>query len=353
MKQYLNRMTKKTGLPPGDLIHIGPEKTEPIQYTLVRYGTHGAEFFDLSSPSDIAKHRTPNDCCWLDVRGVHQPELIHAIGTLFDLHSLILEDVVTTSSLPKLEEGGLGLFMIIKAIRFDGTTLNFEHIALCLQSNVIVSFQEQTTDTFQVIKTRMAQKKGKILEKNTDYLLYALVDYVIDTYFETLQTIDHRISTLNQEVDDCPTHETLKHIQALKNHVLMLKRYFWYTRDSILLLKKSESPLIDEKTGKYLTDLHEHITHIIDISESFREELIDLSERHLAAINLRSNDITKLLTIVSAIFLPLTFMTGIYGMNFTHMAELNWPYAYPLLLLCMLGIVGLLLVLFKRKRWFD
>jgi magnesium transporter len=353
MKRYLKRIVKKAGLPPGAVVHIGPEKNDPARFTLVNYDANSAEINDLENVSEIQTHLDTKKINWLDVQGVHDPELIRHIGSVFNLHGLILEDVVNTSGLPKLEEGGLGVFIVIKAISFDGIDIKLEHIGLFLQTNAILSFQERTEDTFQVIKDRMLNKKGKIIEKKADYLLYALFDYVIDTYFDTLQTIDVRISELNKEVDDFPSHETLKNIQRLKKQVLVLKRYFWYTRDIVLLLKKSESPLILTKTGKYLTDLHEHIAHIIDISESFREELIDLSERHLAAINLRSNDITKMLTIVSSIFLPLTFLTGIYGMNFSHMPELNFRYAYPALMVSMIAIVAFLLFLFKRNRWFD
>ncbi|MEK9727407.1 MAG: magnesium/cobalt transporter CorA [Candidatus Margulisiibacteriota bacterium] len=353
MTKYLKRMVKKAGLPPGEVVHIGPEKSDPPTVTLIQYNDQNAHFYPIHDVKDIVSYSDNQWVNWLNVQGVHDPTLIRDIGSIFNLHGLILEDVVNTRGLPKFEEGGLGFFIVIKAISFDGHTISFDHIAICLQENAILSFQECTQDTFKVIKDRIQQKKGKISQKKADYLMYALFDYVIDTYFDTLQKIDVRISELNQEVDDFPTHDTLKRIQALKKQILALKRNFWTTRDIVLLLKKSESPLLSKKIGKYLTDLHEHIGHIIDISESFREELIDLSERHLAVINLRSNDITKMLTIVSSIFLPLTFVTGVYGMNFKFMPELEQPYAYPILLISMVVVVTLLFAFFKRKRWFE
>ena len=290
---------------------------------------------------------------WIDVRGIHDLNIIDKIGKKFKLHPLILEDITNTSQLPKIDEHEAFFFVIIKAISFDGFEVKIEHIALFLTPKLILSFQENTSDTFSVVKDRILNKKGKVTEKKEDYLLYTLFDYVIDTYFESLRKIDQRLSELGMEVDQTSSQSTLKNIQTLKKQILILKRHFWYTRDIILSLKKSESALIAENTHKYLTDLYDHIAHIIDISESFREELIDLSERHLSAINLRSNDIMKMLTIVATIFMPLTFLTGIYGMNFKYMPELEWKWSYPILTSIMLFIGFGLLFIFKRKKWFN
>jgi magnesium transporter len=351
MKHYLKSLAKKTGLPPGTTMHIGPERHEPVRVSLMRYDSDSTKLSSIDNPKTIKKSKEKID--WIDVRGIHDLQIIRQIGEKFRLHSLILEDITNTSQLPKIEEHEHHFFIVIKAISFDGIEIKLEHIALFLAPKLILSFQENTADTFSIVKDRILNNKGKVTEKKEDYLLYALFDYVIDTYFESLRKIDVRLSELSSEVDQTPTQSTLKDIQTLKKQILVLKRYFWYTRDIVLSLKKSESALIAEKTDKYLTDLYDHIAHIIDISESFREELIDLSERHLSAINLRSNDIMKMLTVVAAIFMPLTFLAGIYGMNFKYMPELEWKWAYPVLVLVMLLVSGGLLLLFKRKKWFG
>ncbi|MEK9658185.1 MAG: magnesium/cobalt transporter CorA [bacterium] len=351
MKRYLKSLAKKTGLPPGTTMHIGPERNEPVHISLIRYDSDSAKCKTIDNLKTIKRSKEKID--WVDIRGIHDLQIMRETGSIFNIHSLILEDITNTSQLPKIEEHPQHFFILIKAISFDGAEIKLEHIALFLAPKLILSFQENTADTFSIVKDRVLNKKGKVTEKKEDYLFYTLFDYVIDTYFESLRKIDVRLSELNVEVDQAPSQSTLKNIQTLKKQILVLKRYSWYTRDIVLNLKKSESSLIAEKTDKYLTDLYDHIAHIIDISESFREELIDLSERHLSAINLRSNDIMKMLTIVTAIFMPLTFLAGIYGMNFKYMPELEWKFAYPILVLAMVALSSGLLLFFKRKKWFD
>jgi magnesium transporter len=353
MKRYLSKLTKKIGLPPGTSIHIGAEQAYAIEISQVSYSETGIKQSEIKNVEDITIQQDSKSINWIDVRGINNTEIINQVGKRFDLHPLIIEDITNTIQLPKIEEHEHSFFLIIKAISFDDSTISMEHICLYFRPQLILSFQEKPTDTFKIVRDRILDKKGKILDKRADYLLYALFDYVIDTYFESLRKIDNRISELNDEVDQNPSQDTLKKIQMLKKQILILKRHFWYLRDIVLVLKRSESTLIAEKTDKYLTDLNDHIAHIIDISESFREELIDLSERHLSAINLRSNDIMKMLTIVAAIFMPLTFLAGIYGMNFKHMPELEWPLAYPILIGLMIFLSMGLLLIFKRKNWLS
>jgi magnesium transporter len=351
MKHYLSKLSKKKGLPPGTPLHIGTPSTETPHITHILYDEDSVK---KEEPHAISPTKpTEKKIHWLDVRCPHDIELMKSIGRTFTLHSLVIEDILNTAQHPKIEEHDHHFFIIIKAIDFSENTLHFEHICIFFREHHLLSFQEKSTDTFTIIKDRIIEKKGKIREKKTDYLLYTLIDYVIDTYFETLQKIDTHISMFTTEVDTSPRPDTLKRIQTLKKDILILKRQFWYTRDIVQSLKKTESSLIAPKTHKYLQDLHDHISHIIDISESFREELIDLSERHLSNINLRSNEIMKMLTIVAAIFMPLTFLAGIYGMNFRVMPELNWPWSYPILLGLMAAIALFLMTLFKKKHWLD
>lgn len=353
MNYNLSKLTKKIGLPPGTIMQVGASNTEPLAVEQVIYT---AETFTKSSPnevSDIVKEVPEDAINWVDVRGVHVTDAITKISAQFYIHSLMTEDIVNTLQLPKIEEQEDCFFVVMKAISFEESKLELEHICLYFREGVLLSFQEKSSDTFSIVRDRIQAKKGKIHEKKADYLLYALLDYIIDTYFDALQKIDNHILTLSEEVDQESSRDTLKSIQSIKKQVLSLKRHFWYTRDIVLALKKSDSSLILDSTNKYLVDLNDHIAHIVDISESFREELIDLTERHLSGINLRSNDIMKMLTIVAAIFMPLTFLAGIYGMNFKYMPELNWMFGYPLLLLIMVGISICLLFFFNRKKWLD
>jgi len=353
MLHYLKYLTKKTGLPPGTPTLVEPSKQDAVIIEKIIYDSHSSDMFSISNEHELTIDEHHSKITWIDIRGIHDLSLIKTIGKKFKFHDLLLEDITNTTQLPKVEFDQNHIIIVIKAITYEKEELNLEHIVLFFSSKHVVAFQENTTDTFSVIKTRIFEKKGRITEKGTDYLVYALFDYVIDTYFNTLRKIDIRLSELNAEVDQHPSQETLKNIQTTKKNILILKRYFWYIRDIILTLKKSETSLISEQMNKYLTDLYDHVAHIIDISESFREELIDLSERHLSNINLRSNDIMKTLTIVSVVFIPLTFLAGIYGMNFKVMPELHWTWSYPSLLGVMILIVISLLVVFKKRKWFD
>lgn len=353
MKRYLTKLTKKSGLPPGTAIHIGSKKTEPAFIIQTNFTKTTQECQNITDLKTLKDPDQKNQIHWIDIRGIHNVKTIKSIGETFNLHGLMLEDILNTTQLPKIEEFPTHFFLVIKFINFEDDKLSLEHICLYFKPGVVLSFQEKISDTFKVVRDRILEKSGKVTEKEADYLVYALFDYVIDTYFETLRNIDLRISELNDEVDTTPSHQTLKKIQSLKNQILVLKRHFWYTRDIIYALKKSDSKLISPKTDKYLGDLQDHVAHIIDISESFREELIDLIERHLSAISLRTNNIMKLLTIVAAIFMPLTFLAGIYGMNFKVMPELEWPWSYPILISVMILLAAGLLVFFKRRQWLE
>ncbi len=350
MKKYLAKLVKKAGLPPGSTVHIGSSSKEPIQIKQIIYTHKKSEELTIIKTEDI-QTKAKGAVNWLDIRGLHKPVILNKIGKLFNLHPLTLEDIANTSQLPKIEEKDNTFFLIIKAISMEHNSLELEHICLYIDHQLVISFQERPSDTFNIVRQRILEQNGKIREKKSDYLLYALFDYVIDTYFETLRHIDQQIEALTLEVDENPGQNTLKNIQALKKELLQLKRHFWYTREIVHTLKQSDSKLIEPATEKYLNDLSDHIAHISDISESFREELIDLSERHLASINLRANDITKTLTIIASIFMPLTFIAGIYGMNFKVMPELEFSLGYPIVLCSMAAIAIVLLVFFKIRKW--
>lgn len=351
MRHFLKSLSKKTGLPPGTAAHIGSFQKNPISMSLLTYNSNYSHYNVIDDVKTIKVKKEYTQ--WIDINGIHDVNKILQLGHMFNIHKLVLEDITNTSQLPKIEETQFYIFIIIKAISFENNTIQFEHINFYLAPHYVMSFQENNKDVFETVRSRIINKNDKVFEKKEDYLLYSLFDYVIDTYFETLRKIDERLSELNNEVDVTPSQQTLINIQTLKKQILLLKRYFWYTRDIILHLKKSESLFISPKTRKYLTDLHDHIAHIIDISESFREEITDLIERHLSAVSFRSNDIMKTLTIVAAMFMPLTFFVGLYGMNFVHMPELHYRWSYPIFLIFLFLLATILFFYFKKKKWFE
>jgi magnesium transporter len=351
MNRHLDKLVKKTGLAPGTPIHIGPEYSDPTIIEQCLYTNKTASLTKINAVSDINLEQT--QLSWLDIRGLKDITLLTNIAAVFKLHGLIIEDISNTLQLPKLDEHDDSYFLILKLINFDNNHLSLDHICVYFEKNTIITFQEKSQDNFTVIKDRILKQKSKLNEKQSDYLLYTLFDYIVDTYFIALQQLDNRLIELTKDVDTHSSKNTLIKIQKTKKQLLTLNHLFWYTRNIALNLKKSDSNLITKSTFKYFNDLHDHISHIIDISESFREELIDLTERHLSSINLKSNEIMKTLTIVTAIFMPLTFLAGIYGMNFKVMPELEFRFAYPILIVAMLIITGILLLIFKRKKWLN
>lgn len=353
MKTVFKKLLRKAGLPPGTLLASRKKKPSETHVDYISYSTEQVNLQPLNLNEPFSKLIKANEKNWFDFRMESNIPLLQKIGTDFGVHSLILEDVTNTLQLPKIEYGDNWIFISLKLFLFKNNKLVFEHICIYFKDNIVLSFQEPHFDQFEAIKTRINQKKGKICEKDADYLVYALIDYCIDSYFVTLKYIDDQLNDLQELVDLAQKQDILKDIHQLKRQLSVLRRHFWYTRDIILSLKKEEHPLIDSATEKYINDLYDHIQHVIDISESFRDDLNDLTERHLAAINLRSNEIMKFLTILSALFLPLSFLAGFYGMNFKYMPELEFKYAYPILAGTMLIIAVVLLLLFRKKGWFK
>ncbi len=349
--KLVTKRSRKTGLPPGTLVHIGENKTGKVTIATFNYaGTRCDERQD--PPLDGLAPPTDASVTWVDVGGVHKMEVLESFGKQFQLHSLLLEDIANTDQRPKLDDYETCLFLVMKMLSVtDRQDIIVEQVSLVLGRNFVLSFQENGTDVFKPVRDRLRGGKGRLRQSGADYLLYALVDAIVDQYFSVLEVLGEKIEALQDLVVSDPKPETLQQIHALKRQLLFLRRAVWPLREAMNGLSRSECPLLQEPTKVFFRDVYDHVVQIVDTIETLREMVSACLDIYLSSISYRLNAVMKVLTIITTIFMPLTFIVGIYGMNFEHMPELQWKWGYPAVLGVM-AVVGVgMLVAFRKKRW--
>lgn len=345
----------KTGLPPGSLIHIGDDLETATTLSVVNYSEAGVDEKKIQSIDEILKYKQSESVTWVIVEGLRNTDVIAQIGAAFDVHQLVLEDILNTHQRPKFEEYNNYLYIVLKSIisqADDKFAVTYEQISLLIFNNVVVTFKEKADDLLQPVRQRIISSKGRLRTQGTDYLAYMILDTIVDHCFILVDSLDEAITSLedNLFVSE-PTRDTLYAIQMLKRELINIRRYISPIRELTAAMLRSESSLIDEKTQIYLRDVHDHAIRIIESVEAYREILSGLLEIYMSSINNKMNQIMKVLTVFASIFIPLTFLAGIYGMNFENMPELKWEWAYPALWAVFIIIPAVLLVYFKRKKW--
>jgi magnesium transporter len=265
----------------------------------------------------------------------------------------VLEDILNTDARPKTEDYGAYLFIIVKVLSFDEMTNGIlkEQVSIVLGRNFVLSFQERGGDVFDIIRDRIRTGKGRVRKMQADYLAYVLMDAIVDNYFVVLETLGEKVEDLEEALVNKPTREAAHTLHLLKREMISLRRAIWPLREVISLLQRSESPLIRQGTGIYLRDVYDHTIQVIDTVEAQRDMLSGMLDIYLTSVSNRMSEVMKVLTIISTIFIPLTFIAGVYGMNFEFMPELKWRYGYPLIWLVMLAIGVAMLIQFKRRKW--
>ncbi len=342
----------KVGLPPGSLVHVGKKKLEKPCLGVIRYNE---SFFEEKSEASVSEALPPEkgEICWVHVSGVHDSQLISALGEAFGLHPLTLEDIMHTNQRPKAEEMASYLFFVLRQLDFgeESGELESEQVALVLGENYVLSFEEKVSRVFNPVRERLRQGKGRLRSAGADYLAYALIDAAVDHYFLVLEKLGERIEALEEELVSNPRRETLHEIHRLKNATLLLRRSVWPLREAVGWLSRSGSSLIKESTQVFLRDVYDHTIQVIDTVETFRDMLSGMLDTYLSSLSNRMNEIMKVLTIIATIFIPLTFIAGIYGMNFEFMPELKWRWGYFACLGIMAGCALWMVIYFRRKRW--
>jgi magnesium transporter len=326
---------------------------EAVRITIIDYDENTLQERQVDRVEECFQFKTTTTVTWINIDGLHDVKIIEGIGTHFDLHPLTLEDILHTGQRPKFEDLESYLFIVLMMLRFDDENqmVISEQVSLILGSNVVISFQENIGDVFEQIRDRIRNAKGRIRKMEADYLMYALLDAVVDGYFGILEKLGEKIEALEEELVGDPSDRTLQQIHRLKREMVFLRKSVWPLRELINGLDRSESDLIADSTGVYLRDVYDHTIQVIDTVESFRDMVSGMLDIYLSSISNRMNAVMKVLTIIATIFIPLTFVAGIYGMNFEHMPELKWRYGYAAVWLVMLVVAGLMVLYFKRKKW--
>ncbi|PLX75159.1 MAG: magnesium and cobalt transport protein CorA [Desulfuromonas sp.] len=344
---------KQVGLPPGALIHVGQQKTEQPIISLIRYDLSSLDCQTDISLEQAAGSRQEGKVSWVNLSGIHDTAVVEAIGQTFEVHPLALEDILNTQHRPKLEEMQENTLVILKMLFFDqdSQSIRTEQVSMILGVDYVLTFQEQEGDVFDGVRGRLQRSNGRIRQRGPDYLAYALIDSIVDSYFHILEKVGDHLAQLEEVMMEGPDPSMLGRIHHYKRQLLMLHRSVWPLRDLVSELYKEESPLVAESTRVYLRDLYDHCIQVLDTVEIFRDMVSGLQDLYLSSVSNRMNEIMKVLTIMASIFIPLTFIAGIYGMNFEYIPELRWRWGYFAVWLVMIaGALGMLLF-FKRKRW--
>ncbi|MFB0505704.1 MAG: magnesium/cobalt transporter CorA [Thermodesulfobacteriota bacterium] len=344
---------EKVGLPPGALVHIGERKTEKSKITIIDYDEKDFQEKEVQKVEECFPFKDKPTVTWINIDGLQEVEIVGKIGAHFGIHPLILEDILHTGQRPKAEDLGEYLFIVLKMLYQDerGDEMLGEQVSLLLGPNYVISFQEREGDVFSPIRERIRNSKGRMRKAGTDYLAYALVDAIVDHYFVILEELGEKIESLEEELLKNPTPETLQVIHTLKTNLIFLRKSVWPLREVINNLERGESPLITDPTGIYLRDVYDHTIQVIDTIETYRDMVSGMLDIYLSSLRNRMNEVMKVLTIIATIFIPLTFIAGIYGMNFKFMPELEWHWGYPVALIVMLIVVGFMVMYFRRKKW--
>lgn len=354
MNKVLKKRSQKSGLPPGTLVHIGEKSDRHIKLSLMEYDENTlVEEEDVSIEVCLKKIQTPI-MTWIQVNGVSDPAIIASLGNHFHLHALILEDVLNTTQRAKLDTYQNQVFLVLRLLKYtaDNHELKDEQVSIVFGPNYLISFVETHEDFFKPIKERMRQGNNRLRCQEPDYLAYALLDLIVDQYFIVLEKVDVDLDNLEEELLYSPRINTMKKIQKAKREMIFLRKSIWPMRDVVNRFQRLDPPLVKPANQVYLRDVYDHLVQTIDIIEGFRDVVAGLMDIYLSNINIRTNEIMKVLTIVSTIFVPLTFITSLYGMNFDFMPELHYKWSYPLVLALMIAMAGGMLFYFRSKRWF-
>ncbi|NIM59239.1 MAG: magnesium/cobalt transporter CorA [Candidatus Aminicenantes bacterium] len=353
MVKFIKKREKKIGLPPGTPVFVGEKKVEKEKITIIDYDEKQFQEKDARTVEECFPFKDTPTVTWINVDGVHQVDVIENIGKHFELHPLVREDIMNTEQRPKMEDFERYIYIVLKMLYYDEikNETKIEQVSLILGENFVISFQEMEGDIFDPIRERIRNGKGRIRRMGADYLAYALLDAIVDKYFLILEKLGERIESMEEEVMSNPKPEIFQEIHRLKREMIFLRKSVWPLREVINALERGESSLIRESSRIYLKDVYDHTIQVIDTVETFRDMVSGMHDTYLSVVSNRMNEVMKVLTIIATIFIPLTFIAGIYGMNFKFMPELEWRWAYFAIWIVILIVAIFMVIFFRRKKW--
>lgn len=349
----------KAGLAPGTLVFTGEKKMEQVDFSVMQSGEN---YYDEKKPNSVKEviqfiSEKPNTMeqrtRWANIDGLHDEEKVAEICHHLELHKLTIEDILSVGQRPKLEEHENYLHIVLRMCMIDPSdgSIDEEQLSFVLQGSLLVTFQEKTGDVFENVRTRVREGKGLIRKRGAGYLLYALLDAVVDHYFVVLEVLGERLEEMELELLDNPGTDSLGRLHVLRREIISLRRSVYPLREVISQFSKIEEPTLEKNTQVFIRDLYDHTIQVIETIEVFRDTATGLLDLYMNSVSNKMNEIMKVLTIIATIFIPLTFVAGVYGMNFSYMPELSWRYGYFTVMGFMLVAGLLMLVYFKRKRW--
>ncbi len=350
---FIKRTAKKAGLSPGTLVYLGEKKDEKVKIQIIDFSENELVEKEVATIDECLQFKKKESITWINITGIHDMQLVAGLGEKFGLHPLMLEDVVNTEQRPKLEDYGDYLFIVLKMLYKENEHQQIQHeqVSLILSPGLVISLQEYEEDVFGPLRERIRQAKGRVRSRGADYLMYALIDLVVDHYFHLFEDFGEEIELLQDTVISDPQPETLHHIQRLKREMIFLRKSVWPLRELISAMVRGEYSQIGQETILYLRDVYDHTIQVIDTVETYRDMLTGMMDIYLSSVSNRMNEVMKVLTIIATIFIPMTFLAGIYGMNFKFMPELEIKWAYPVFWLVIVAIFTSMVIWFKTRKW--
>lgn len=352
-RRLLRSRKGKRGASPGTAVHTGQRRMETVRLSLI---TYDANSYEERTPDAIAAcfpFANPPAVTWLNVDGLHEVGMLAGIAERAGLHPLLVEDVVSVGQRPKVERYENHLFIVLRSLQWhdERGEVTEEQVSFVLAKDWLLSFQEEAGDSFDAVRARIRTAGSSVRAHGADYLAYRLMDATIDEYFAVLEKLADRIEALENNVIDDPTPRTMHEIHHLRRELLIMRKAVWPLRELFGTLMRDESGLITAETKLFLRDAYDHAIQVVDTVETLRDLVSGMIELYLSTVSNRMNEVMKVLTVIATVFIPLTFLVGVYGMNFDHMPELHWRWSYPVLWAVMIGMVAAMLVYFRRRRW--
>jgi magnesium transporter len=354
MADSLKTVSVKSGLPPGSLIHVGDVLESETTISAIDYSKEVLDEQSIQSIDDLLKYKDSDTVTWVIIEGLANVDIVESIGKMFGIHQLVLEDILNTHQRAKFEEHDNYLYIVLKCLLSDGEqfAVSKEQISLLVMKNFVFTFKEKKDDFLLPVQQRIRTSSGKFRKLGSDYLTYAILDQIVDQNFILIDSLDETITSIEDNLMSAePAKNILNAIQKLKRQVITIRKYTSPVRELVAGMLRSESELIDEKTHIYLRDVYDHAIRVTESIESYREILLGLLDIYASDLSNRMNEVMKVLTMFASIFIPLTFLAGVYGMNFDNMPELGWEWAYPALWGVFLTVAIVLLIYFKKRKW--
>ena len=353
MTRILKKRSRKFGLPPGSMIHIGNHTSEKVKISIIDYDAEHVEEKNEATLKECLIFLETPSVTWINVSGIYDVKMIETIGRHFGLHPLLLEDIVNSGQRSKLDDYKDNLYIVMRLLNYNTERgeLEDQQVSIILGKNYLISFTEEANNIFEPVRERLMNKNSRITRQGADYLCYALIDSIVDNYFVNLEQFDEKLDLLEKSLIKKPDPMLLQQIQHTKREIAVMRKSVWPVREVVNRFRRMETPLIQDSTKLYMQDVYDHTIQAIDTIESFRDISSGLLDIYLSNISFRLNEIMKVLTIVATIFAPATFLASLYGMNFKHMPELDTQWGYPILLGVMASISIGMLYYFYRKKW--